>query len=637
MTQSAKKIENIETHSYQAETNQVLKLVIHSLYSNKEIFLRELISNASDACDKLRFASLQNPSLVQDDTQFKITITLNKENQTLTIEDNGIGMTRDEVVSNIGTIARSGTKEFLEQLSGDQKKDSYLIGQFGVGFYSSFIVAKHVELVTLKAGENSGQAVWWRSEGTGSYEIASQEKATRGTSITLYLKDDEIFFLEDYKLQSVVEKFSDHILFPVYLKTKNEKGEYEERQINKATALWTRSKSSVTKEEYQEFYKTLSHDYETPLGWIHSKIEGNLEYNVLYYIPKNPPYDLFTTEKNTGVRLYVKRVFIMDESDKLLPRYLRFIKGVIDSSDLPLNVSRELLQENLIIQNIRQTSIKKILDQFEDWASNDKETYAQLWKNYGKVLKEGLVEDFSNKERLASLIRFSSTFDNNEEQAISLDDYILRQKKGQDKIYYLVADSFHGACYSPLLEVFRQKGVEVLLLSDKIDHWVTAQLTEYKGKSLVSISKGDIDLSAIDSGLDDKTTETKNDESLPAPFIEKIKNSLKDCVESVVASKRLTTSPSCLVTSENDFDPALKRLMAGMGQTAPQGKPILELNPNHPVVSYITTIEDESALKSWSQFLFDQATIAEGGQPEKPVEYVNNLNKMIEELLKKAS
>lgn len=622
-----------ETLGFQAEVKQLLKLMIHSLYSNKEIFLRELISNASDACDKLRFAAISNQTLTEQAQDIKINVSFNKEARTITIADNGIGMSRDEVVANIGTIARSGTKEFFEQLTGDKQKDASLIGQFGVGFYSSFIVADKVTLKTRRAGAKNEEGVLWESAGEGDYTIEAIEKESRGTEITLHLKSGEDEFLDENRLEDIIKKFSDHISLPVFLTKIDEKNAQTEEKVNAASALWARPKSQIKPEEYTEFYKTVSHDFSEPLTHIHVRLEGNLEYTLLLYIPKQAPFDLWTQEHRLGVKLYVKRVFIMDDAEKLLPKYLRFVRGVVDSSDLALNVSREILQDNQIIATIRNTAVKKILDLLEDIAANDKEKFKQFWKEFGRVFKEGMVEDFINRERIAKICRFASTQDDKEEPEVSLDDYMFRMKKGQSDIFYLIADSFLSAKNSPLLEMFRKKGIEVLLLSDRVDHWFVTHLGEYKGKKLISVSKEDVDLGKISGGDEEIKPEEKaaNDEAEKTgkEIAERLKKALADSVLEVRVSKRLTSSPSCLVAAKNDLDPNLKQLFKSMGQTVPMDKPILEINPRHVLIQKLSSETNETRLASWAKVLLDQAILSEGGLLANPSEFVRELNLLL--------
>ncbi len=623
--------QNKQTLGFQAEVKQVLKLVINSLYSNKEIFLRELISNASDACDKLRFEGIANDKLFEKDPDLKIEVRLDKKARTITITDNGIGMSRDEVVTNIGTIAKSGTREFLDQLTGDKQKDLNLIGQFGVGFYSSFIVAESVELKTRRAGAEADAGVAWQSKGEGEYTLVVLNRETRGTEVVVHLKAGEDDFLEDYRVEEIIRKFSDHISLPVFLISSDDKGKEERRQVNKASALWTRPKAQIKPEEYEEFYKTVSHDFGKPLTTLHARLEGNLQYTLLLFIPERAPLDLWASEHQVGIKLYVKRVFIMDDAEKLLPKYLRFVRGVVDSDDLPLNVSRELLQENQIITTIRSTAVKKVLDLLEDMAKNDKEKFAAFWKEFGRVIKEGIVEDFVNRDKIAELCRFASTFDDKAEQAVSFDDYLFRLKKGQDSIFYLIADNFIAAKNSPLLEVFRKKGIEVLLLSDRVDHWFVSHLSEFKGKKLVSISKGDVDLSfAEDEKKDDSAkSETKPADGAHKTLLDNLTKALTGKVKEVRVSKRLVNSPSCIVAGQNDLDPSLKRIFEQMGQKGPEDHPVLEINPDHALIKKIALETNDKILSDWAQVLLDQAVLAEGGQLDDPAGFVRRVNELI--------
>lgn len=620
-----------ETLGFQAETKQILNLMIHSLYSNKEVFLRELISNASDACDKLRFQALSDDSLYENDKDLKVRVEFDEKARTITITDNGIGMTRDEVIQNIGTIARSGTKEFFQSLTGDKQKDAQLIGQFGVGFYASFIVADNVVLETRKAGADASEAVRWESKGDGEYQIETVNKDARGTSITLHLKKDEDEFLNEFTLRSIIKKFSDHISLPVIMPVTEEKDgktETKDETINSASALWTLPKSQVKQKDYDEFYKTVCHDFQDPLTQVHSKLEGTLEYSMLLFVPAKAPFDLWTQEHRTGLKLYVKRVFIMDDADKLLPKYLRFVRGVIDSNDLPLNVSREILQENQVVASMRSTATKKVLDAIEDMAKNDKDKFKTFWEEFGRVFKEGVVEDFANKERIAKICRFASTFNDKQEPEVSLDDYIFRMKTGQDSIYYLVADSFEAAKNSPLLEAFRENEVEVLLLSDHVDHWFTTHLQEFNGKKLVSISKGDVDLSWVDGSEKPKDEDAKKDEKVP-DVVKRLEEVLKEHVKEVRVSNRLKTSAVCLVSDQQDLDPNLKRLMEQMGQTVPGSKPILEVNVDHALLKKVSEEQNHQVFKDWAQVLLDQAILSDGGQLKDPAGFVKKLNELL--------
>ncbi|MBK8454792.1 MAG: molecular chaperone HtpG [Thiofilum sp.] len=625
MTDTAQK-ENLQ---FQTEVNQLLHLMIHSLYSNKEIFLRELVSNAADACDKLRFEAVGNDSLYENDSDLRIEVEFDEEARTVTIRDNGIGMSRDEVVTNIGTIARSGTKEFLQKLTGDQQKDAHLIGQFGVGFYSSFIVADKVTLTTRRAGQPADSATRWESDAQSGYTLEPVSKATRGTEIVLHLKEDEKEFANSWRLRSIITRYSDHIPFPVKMRKTNDEdkatGEWE--VINKANALWTRSKNEITETEYQEFYKHISHDWENPLAWTHSRVEGKLEYTSLLYLPAKAPFDLFEQHQKHGIKLYVKRVFIMDDAEHLMPRYLRFVRGVIDSNDLPLNVSREILQSNRIIESMKNGSVKKVLSLLESIAENEPEKYASLWKEFGRVLKEGPSEDYTNREQIAKLLRFASTHDNSAEQKVSLADYIARMKEGQEKIYYITADSHTAAKNSPHLEVFRKKGIEVLLLSDRVDEWLTNGLTEFDGKPLQSVAKGQLDLSKLETEEDKKEQEKVEQEA--KNLLEQIKAALGDKVETVSVSHRLTDSPSCIVLNEHDMALYMQHLFKQAGHDVPKTKPNLEVNPNHPLLQRMKAETDDERFAEWSSVLLDQAILAEGGQLEDPAGFVHRLNRLM--------
>ena len=623
---------NSETRGFETEVNQLLDLMIHSLYSNKDIFLRELISNASDACDKLRFLAISDDSLYEKDIDLKIKVSYDKDARTITISDNGIGMNRDEVIANIGTIAKSGTRSFLDALSGDQSKDAKLIGQFGVGFYSSFIVADKVTLKTRKAGDGIEQGVCWTSEGKGQYDIETIEKADRGTEITLHLKDGEDEFLNDWKLRSIITQYSDHISFPVtmdkVIEPEEEGGEttIEEETVNQASALWTLPKSEIKDEEYKEFYKHVAHDFDEPLDWLHNRVEGNYEYTTLFYLPKRAPFDLYDRESKHGIKLYVQRVFIMEDSEQLMPKYLRFVRGLVDSNDLPLNVSREILQSSKVIDSIKSGSTKKILGQLEKMAKNDPEKYQGFWKEFGRVLKEGPGEDFANREKIAKLLRFASTHNDSAEQTVSLDDYISRMKEGQDKIYYVAADSHGAASNSPHLEIFRKKGVEVLLLSDRVDEWLTAHLTEYEGKQLQSVAKGELDLDKDDEDSK-KELEKKAEES--KDLIERMKKALDEKVQDVRVSSRLTSSPACIVLNEHDMAMHMQRLLKEAGHAMPGSKPVLEINTDHPIVKRLDKETSEDKFRDWSDILFDQALLAEGGQLDDPAAFVHKLNQML--------
>jgi molecular chaperone HtpG len=618
-----------ETLGFQAEVKQLLDLMAHSLYSNKEIFLRELISNASDAIDRLRFDALSNPNLYENDNDFKIRVAYDKEARTITVSDNGIGMDRDEVVENIGTIARSGTRQFFQSLTGDQQKDASLIGQFGVGFYSSFVVADHVTLTTRRAGLSADQGVRWESDGQGEYTLETVDKPTRGTEVVLHLREGEDELLGGYRLRSIIRKYSDHIMFAIVMKVEEE-GKDEDEVVNRASALWTRSKSEISEEEYIEFYKHISHDFEDPLAYVHSRMEGTQEYILLLYIPARAPFDLWTREFHHGVKLYVRRVFIMDDAEKLMPRYMRFVRGVIDSSDLPLNVSRELLQHNRLIDTMRNNAVKKVLGMLTDLAANDKEKYAKFWSEFGRVLKEGMVEDAANRETIAKLLRFTSTASADATQDISLEAYIARIKEGQDKIYYLIADSYAAAKDSPLLEIFKKKGVEVLLLSDPIDHFLGPELTEFNGIQLQSISRGEIDLSKLENEQEKEEEKKTADEA--RGLLERIKRVLDEKVKEVRTTNRLTTSPACLVVDEYGIDPSLQRLLESMGQPVPHDKPILEINPHHPIISRLKDETDEKRFSDWAYILFDQSILSMGEKLDDPVNFVKRLNDLLAQL-----
>jgi len=610
-----------ETLGFQAEVKQLLRLVIHSLYSNKEIFLRELISNASDACDKLRFEALSDPALYEGDTDLKIRVSVDKAARTITISDNGIGMSRAEVIENIGTIARSGTREFLEKLTGDQAKDAHLIGQFGVGFYSSFIVADRVTLITRRAGLTPEHGVKWESTGEGEYTLENVEKAGHGTDVILHLREGEDEFLEPWRLRAIIHKYSDHIALPILMK---KEGGEEEEQVNQASALWARPKSEVTPEQYESFYRHVAHAFEPPLAYVHSKVEGRHEYTLLLYIPRHAPFDLWDRQQRHGIKLYVRRVFIMEDMERLMPHYLRFVRGVIDSNDLPLNVSREILQHSRDIDAIRAGATRKVLDLLEDLAQNEKEKYGEFWKEFGRVLKEGVGEDFANKDRLARLLRFTSTVSPGEVQDVSLADYVARMKPGQEKIYYVTAESYAAAKNSPHLEVFRKKGVEVLLLYDRVDEWMLSYLHEFEGKPLQSVAKGDLDLGAL-ADEEEKKTHGQEAEAFK-DLIARIREALGDAVKDVRVSRRLTDSAACLVTGEHEMSMNLERLLKAAGQKVPGVKPVLEINVHHPIVARLKDETDGERFKEWSQLLFDQALLAEGGQLEDPAGFVHRLN-----------
>ncbi|CAG0992904.1 molecular chaperone HtpG [Methylophilaceae bacterium] len=619
-----------ETLGFQAEVKQLLQLMIHSLYSNKEIVLRELISNASDAADKLRFEALANNGLYENDSDLKIRVAFDKEARTVTISDNGIGMSRQEVIDHIGTIAKSGTREFLSALSGDQAKDANLIGQFGVGFYSSFIIAGKVTLVTRRAG--SSEAVQWESAGEGDYTLETVEKPTRGTDIILHLREGEDEFLNDWKLKSIIRKYSDHITLPIVMKKSEWKdGEQvptdEDEVVNKASALWARSKNDITEEDYREFYKHVSHDFENPLAWSHNRVEGKQEYISLLYIPGKAPFDLYDRERRHGIKLYVKRVFIMEDAEKLMPQYLRFVRGVIDSADLPLNVSREILQHSKDIDAIKAGSVKKVLGLLEDLAENKPEEYSRFWNEFGRVLKEGPGEDFGNKEKIAGLLRFASTNLDTEEQVVSLKAYIERMKEGQDKIYYITADSFAAARHSPHLEIFRKKGIEVLLLSDRVDEWLLGSLTEFDGKPLQSVAKGDLDLGKLEDEAEKEQQKKVEDES--RTLVEKIQAALGDKVKEVRVTHRLTDSPACLVAGEHDLSGNLERLLKAAGQKTPESRPVLEVNPGHRLLELLKAENEPARFDDLAHVLFDQALLAEGGQLDDPASFVKRMNSLL--------
>lgn len=624
-----------ETMGFQTEVKQLLNLMINSLYSNKEIFLRELISNAADAADKLRFEALSDDALYEEDGDLNIRVDFDKEARTITITDNGIGMTREEVINNIGTIARSGTKAFFGQLTGDQAKDSQLIGQFGVGFYSAFIVADKVTLKTRRAGTTKEHGVLWESAGEGEFNIETIEKATRGTEVTLHLREDEDEFINGWRLRNVIRKYSDHINLPIIMQKEpvpDEEGKIDEsiiedETVNKATALWTLSKNDITDEQYKEFYKQIAHDFQDPLSWSHNKVEGNTEYTSLLYIPSKAPFDLWDRDRMHGIKLYVKRVFIMEDSEQLMPRYLRFIRGVIDTNDLPLNVSREILQSSKVIDTIRAASVKKILSELNKMANNEPEQYAEFWKEFGQVIKEGPGEDFANKEALAKLLRFASTETGNADQTVSLEDYVSRMKDKQDKIFYITAESYAAAKNSPHLEVFRKKGIEVLLLTDRVDEWLVNSLTDFDGKHLQSVAKGDLDLGELEDEEEKKAHEEveKNFEDL----VERVKKTLDEKVKDVRITHRLTDSPACLVADNYDMSGNLERMLKAAGQQVSASKPILELNPEHPMVAKLKDEQNDEQFSDWTSIIFDQALLAEGGQLEDPASFVKKLNAML--------
>jgi molecular chaperone HtpG len=638
--------ENKVTMGFEAEVKQLLHLMIHSLYSNKEIFLRELISNASDAADKLRFSALGDEALYEGDADLKIRVEFDKAARTIQIIDNGIGMTRDEVRENIGTIARSGTRQFFEALTGDQARDSQLIGQFGVGFYSSFIVADKVTLETRKAGTTADHGVRWESAGAGDYTLESVDRPERGTTVTLHLREGEDEFLDGWRLRSIVRKFSDHISLPIVMLKESygagmdddEEGEkvvkektIEWETVNSASALWAKNKDEITGEQYNEFYKHVSHDFQEPLARVHSRVEGNNEYTLLLYIPEHAPFDLWDRESKHGVRLYVRKVFIMEGSEKLMPRYLRFVRGVIDSDSLPLNVSREILQENALLEKIRSGAVKKVLGLLEDLAKNEPEKYAAFWKEFGQAFKEGPIEDFKNKDRIAKLLRFSSTYNDTDEQNVSLDDYIGRMKEGQDKIYYITAESYAAAKNSPHLELLRKKGLEVLLLHERVDDWLVGYLTDYEGKHLQSVAKGDLDLGSLADEEDKKHVEEAAKEL--EPLIERIKKVLGGKVSDVKVSGRLTDSPACLVSEVYGMSRTMERIMKSVGQDVPASKPVFEINPDHALVTRLRDETDETRFADLIEILYGQAVLSEGAQIDDPAAFVKRLNGLLQSAL----
>jgi molecular chaperone HtpG len=611
-----------ETHEFQAEVNQLLKLVIHSLYSNRDIFLRELISNASDACDKLRFEALTDDTLGANDLH--VAVDYDPEGQTVSVSDNGIGMTRDEVVNNIGTIAKSGTQQFLSQLTGDQNRDSQLIGQFGVGFYSAFVVADRVDLISRHAREGADDAVKWSSDGSGTFTLEPTRRESPGTDVILHLHEDCTEFADDQRLRSVIRKYSDHIAFPVRMPQKDDEGNrtQEFETVNTAAALWRRARKDISDDEYKAFYKHIAHDFEDPLAWTHNQTEGKYEYTTLFYIPQRAPFDLFDRDRaQQGVKLYVQRVYIMDDAEHLMPNYLRFVRGLVDSNDLPLNVSREILQSNRVIEHIRSASVKKVLDLLESKANNDPEAYSQFWGEFGQALKEGPVEDFANRERLLGLLRFATTHADTDEQKVGLDDYIARMAEGQQKIWYVSAESFKAAQKSPHLEVFRNQGIEVLLLYDRVDEWLMAQVSEYQGYSFASVAKGELDF------------EPEHNEDQPEPehagdLAGRIQTALDEQVSEVRVSRRLTSSPACLVLGEGDLALHMQHLLRQAGHHVPESKPALEINPRHPVLQRMASESDER-LGEWSHVLLDQAVLAEGGQLSDPAAFVSRLNDLL--------
>jgi len=632
MTVDARK----ETRGFQTEAKQLLHLMIHSLYSNKEIFLRELVSNASDAADKLRFEAVSNGDLYEGDADLKIRIDFDKEAKTLTISDNGIGMSREEVVDNLGTIAKSGTAHFMQNLTGDQKKDAQLIGQFGVGFYSAFIVADRVVVTTRRAGSPASDGVRWECTGEAEFTVESVEKAARGTTVELHLKSDAEEFADHWRLRSIIKKYSDHIAIPVVMKKQNPVGEDGDKQepedevINTATALWTRSRSDVTDEEYKEFYKHISHDFSEPLSWSHNRVEGKLDYTSLLFIPARAPFDLYNRDASRGLKLYVQRTFIMDDAEQFLPLYLRFIKGVVDSNDLSLNVSREILQKDPNIDAMRSALTKRVLDMLDKMAKNEPENYSKFWNEFGQVMKEGPAEDFANRDKVAKLLRFASTHTDKPEQDQSLDDYVARMKDGQEKVYYIAAENFNTAKNSPHLEVFRKKGIEVLLLSDRVDEWLMSHLYEFEGKQFQDVGKGELDLGKLDTD-EEKQAQEKVAEQLK-PLLERVKTVLDEAVSEVRITHRLTESPACVVVGAQDMGAQMRRILEAAGQKVPDAKPIFELNPEHPLVQKLEQEANEPRFADLTHILFDQANLAEGAQLQDPAAYVQRLNKLLLEL-----
>ncbi|WP_019933982.1 molecular chaperone HtpG [Oceanimonas smirnovii] len=629
-----------ETHGFQTEVKQLLSLMAHSLYSNKEVFLRELVSNAADAADKLRFKALSNSDLFENDGNLRVRLVIDKDNKTLTISDNGIGMSRDEVIEHLGTIAKSGTKAFFSQLSGDQAKDSQLIGQFGVGFYSAFIVADKVTVETRAAGDSSDRGVRWESDGDGSFTVADINKPGRGTDVILHLREEELEFLDDWRLRSIVGKYSDHISIAVEMWKDGEPEQTDEdgnitaaatdgewEQVNKATALWTRAKGDISDEEYQEFYKHISHDWQDALAWSHNKVEGNQEYTSLLYVPAKAPFDLYNRDQSHGLKLYVQRVFIMDDAEQFMPTYLRFVKGVLDSNDLPLNVSREILQDNKVTAQLRKACTKRVLGMLEQMAKNDAEKYQGFWKEFGNVLKEGPAEDYGNREQIAGLLRFASTHNDSDAQTVSLADYIERMKEGQDKIYYITADSYAAASNSPHLEIFKKKGIEVLLMWERVDEWLMNHLSDFQDKQFVSVTKGELDLGE----LDDEETKKAQEEAKEAlkPLLERVQTALGNEVKEVRLTHRLTSTPSCVVAGEHDMSTQMIKLMRAAGQPVPEQKYILELNPEHSLVKKLEGLEQGEQFNEWSRLLLEQAQLAEQGGLKDPAAFVARVNRLL--------
>lgn len=629
-----------ETHGFQTEVKQLLNLMAHSLYSNKEVFLRELVSNAADAADKLRFKALSNSDLYENEGELHVRLILDKDNKTLTISDNGIGMSRDEVIEHLGTIAKSGTKAFFGELSGDQAKDSQLIGQFGVGFYSAFIVADKVTVLSRAAGQPADQGVQWESDGDGSFTVADINKPGRGTDIILHLREAEQEFLDDWRLRSIIGKYSDHISVAVEMWNEGEPEQTDEEgtvtspatdgewgQVNKATALWTRAKGDISDEEYQEFYKHISHDYQDALAWSHNKVEGNQEYTSLLYVPAKAPFDMYNRDQSHGLKLYVQRVFVMDDAEQFMPTYLRFVKGVLDSNDLPLNVSREILQDNKTTAQLRKACSKRVLSMLEKMAKNDDEQYLGFWNEFGNVLKEGPAEDHGNREQIAGLLRFASTNNDSDAQTVSLENYLERMKEGQDKIYYITADSYAAANHSPHLEIFRKKGIEVLLMWERVDEWLMSHLNEFKDKQFVSVTKGELDLGELDDE-ETKKAQAEANEAL-APLLERVKASLGEDIKEVRLTHRLTNTPSCVVADEHDMSTQMIKLMRSAGQPVPEQKYILELNPEHTLVKKLDTIAEGEQFNEWSQLLLEQAQLAEQGGLKDPAAFVARINRLL--------
>lgn len=632
-----------ETMEFQTEVRQLLQLMINSLYSNKEIFLRELVSNGSDACDKLRFESLADDALMEDDSEMAITVDFDKDARTITIADNGIGMNRQEVIDNIGTIAKSGTKQFFEALSGDQASDANLIGQFGVGFYSAFIIADKVTVETRRAGTTKEHGVRWESAGEGDFSLETIDKESRGTTITLHVREDSDEFLDGHRLRHIIRTYSDHISLPIKMWSEpmpamgaddkeKEVPAPELEMVNSASALWARSKNDISDEEYNEFYKHVGHDFQDPLCHVHSRVEGNIEYTSLLYVPSKAPFDLWDRNSKHGIKLYVRRVFIMDDAEQLMPQYLRFVRGVVDSADLPLNVSREILQHNKAIDSMRSGSVKKVLGMLEGVAKNEPEQYATFWNEFGRVMKEGPAEDAANKEKIAKLLRFATTKTDEEAQTVSLQEYVERMPEGQEKIFFITADSFSAAKNSPHLEVFRTKGIEVLLLSERVDEWLVTSLTEFDGKSLQSVAKGDLDLGDLEDKEEKEQQQAAEEEN--KDFTVRMKEALGVSVKDVRVTHRLTSTPACLVSENSDMSGNLERILREAGQEMPNMQPILEINPTHALIELLKAESDKEQFADWSKILFDQALLSEGGQLEDPAGFVARLNAMLLKLAK---